>query len=495
MLFFYQKEKIAGLAISDEAVGLLLFKKSKKPLLQEYKKEHGLERGIIQDGVLQDKKRFLKSLKQIVPPRLFHGWREPRKVVVSIPEQLVHYTSFLVPKSLALQPLEDTISSNLEKNSPLPFDQIIYDWEEHSFSDKQKRIQVAYVERGKIDDYLETIQKAGLHPVALEGEFLSIRRFLTSPPKGGRILLLLKPNRITSIILSGNIVSFSRTTGWEGTEKTLKKELLRIIEYYFTEHPRGPVIKELIVDAGENERLKVQTLETEIRRLLKITITELKFPSLETTSGALLGSALRGQVPRGKDKFISLMTPGTEELFHEAQVLLFSKIVNDFIIIISVILVIIFSLTSFYILPGFEKQKDEQIAIKRAQPATQEIAELEEEITGFNTIVEPLANIEGSSPDWVTPLRDITIRVRPGIQVTNISINLASSAVQLGGTAEDIGFMLDFKSALSFSGIYEGDLTIPFSSFEKDTGIPFTYTLHLKDRSILFPFKSSPPLP
>lgn len=490
MMFFGQREKIAGLAISQESIGLLLVKPNKGGGSRvEYIKERPLEEGVIQNGMVHNPDLFKKALKEVVPRRIVSRWREPRKVILSLPEELVHYETLLVSNTLNAEQLENSIVSHLEKNSPFPLEDIIYDWEEYPYSEKQKLILAAFLEKEKTSAYLETIQDTGLYAVALEGEFLSIRRFLGTKEGITRALVLVRPSKITSVILVDNMPSFSRSVPWRGNAQDIKKEVIKILEYYISEHPKGPAVKELIFVASENQRSATKTAQEELGRSLKIEVGWLQAPGAETTNPALLGSSLRGLVPRSKDKFISLMSPGTEELFHETQVLLFSRIVNDFLVIVSVILVIIFSLASFYILPNFSRQKSAQIEIKRAQPATKEIEELEEKVTEFNALVEPLAAIEQNTPDWILPLTDVTIRIRPGIHVNSVSMGKASNTVQIGGTADDIGFLLDFKSALSFSGIYSADLTIPFSSFEKEKDVPFSYGLILKDTSILFPLK------
>lgn len=489
MSFFGKHQAIAGLAISEETVGLLLFKQKVK-YEPAYKKEQELPEEAIHDGKIQNKDSFIKALRGVVPPRIFHTWREPRKVIISLPESIAQYTSFLVPKTLSSKRLEDAICENLERASHLPIDEIYYDFEEYPCSEKQKLIFVASAMKENINAYLELIQKVGLYPIAVESEFLSLRHAIPfRREKRVRILIFLGRKKLQLIITKDAIVLFSRSAPWQGDEKTLKKEVIRMIEYYFTEYPQGPAIKELVLVSAEKQDGFVEPLKQGIGNSFKIGVTSLRSPSSKINNVFLLGAAIRGQVMRRKDKFISLMVPGTEELFHEAQILLISKIVNDFLIIISVILVIIFSLTSFYILPTFEKQKEDQIIRKQAQPPIKEIEELEKKISEFNSNVEPLAEIETSAPDWKTAFFDITLRIREGIHIKRIGAALNSNTISISGNSDDIGSLLDFKSSLSFSGIYTGDFTIPFSSFEKGSDIPFNYNLTFRDKSILFPFK------
>ncbi len=496
MIFLNQKEKIAGLSVNEEKVGLLLLKTEKKDCTIEYEKERLLEEGVIRDGVVRQKELLFRALKEIIPRRFLRYSHEPRKVILNIPEELVRYETLLLPIALSSKNLKNSVVSHLEKHFPIPLGEVTYDWEEHPYSEKQKLILVALVERARVDPYIEAAQRTGLYPVACEGEFLSIRRFLGQKKKEGRLLFLVRSTRITSLIIEGDVPLFSRSISWKGKSEDLEKEILRVVEYYIAEHPKGPAIKEFMMLAGEKERALTESLAPRLTQLFKVSITRVEAPRAKNQYLPLLGSATRGQLPRGKDKFISLMVPGTEELFHEARILLFSRIVNDFLIIISIILVIIFSITSFYILPNFSQQKEAQIAIKRAQPATKEIAELEEKITAFNQLVEPLAAAEVNMPEWTLPLTDILIRVRPGIRIHSITMQADSSMIEVTGIADNIGSLIDFKSALSFSGIYEGNFTIPFSSFEKGFDIPFSYSLVFKDPSILFPLrakeKSSP---
>jgi len=493
--FFSKDSRIAGLSITEESVGFLLLTRKAKKTTAAHFKEQGIAEGAIQNGSIKNKELLGAVIKQVLPSQFLTDWREPRKVVVSIPESVVHYTDFLVSMALGRQRLEDSVISHLEQYSPLPLEKLYYDWEEYPLSEKQKVVFIAFAERTIVNAYLEIIRHAGCHPLAIEGEFLSIRRILSLDAHTVRLFLLAGPRRLNILILKNSSVSFSRSLAWNGNITELEKELTKIVEYYLTEYPESPPIKQLVITSSPHTKGLIPNIKTFIETNFKIETRESPVSSETHASGILEGVARRGLLPQSKDVSISLMVPGTEELFREARLLLFSKIINDFMIIVSVILVLVFSGVSFYLLPTYEKQKEDQIARKRAQPSLQEITELEAHITDFNNFVEPLAAIEQSAPDWIIPLTDIVIRTREGIHIKDISMDAGSKTVTVSGTADDIGFLLDFKSALSFSGIYGGDLAIPFSSFEKEADIPFSYTLAFKNLSILYPSNPQKQLP
>jgi len=499
--YFKKREKIAGLSVHTSSLRVLLLEdKGNNEFFPLYSKTIPLPPNTIVRGELKNPKAFLAALNQIKDLQEF-----TKELTLCISDILSFSTVLSIPSKTPLKQIPGIVRSKLEVQSPIPPDQSLFDWEEYIKKSKDKKeIQVTVGIKNKITAYLTVLARAGFETIIIETFTQSIHRAL-GKGKGTGLFIFISNWGIEISILKEGLIIFqhSEMLGVEAKKESKKErtaiasEVRKVVEYYLSEHPKEKITNFRIIQEKPDPQLPALIEKSLGIHVLtdgpKISLGKKPTPFLEDDQNLIvLGSALRGTIPRAQDTHISLAPIGTEALWAQDKILAFSRIVSDFIIIICVVFILIFGGSWAYLNFFAQRAVQVQLEVLEAQIKTSEtlknINELQTNITAFNQKVYGFNSINARVPDWPLAIGDITSRIRPGIAINSISLNTESGAAQISGQAKTISDLIDFKNVISFSGLYEVEIKIPLSYFERGIDLPLSYTLTLKDPSVIFPY-------
>ena len=216
-----------GLDISDYSLKVVqLGKKRKKTRIQSFNKI-GLEKGILNDGVIALEDRFMERLKKLLEKPRF-GQITSREVVACLPESKTYIKLIKVEKGP--NNLSDIIESEIEKHIPVSIKDIYYDWQKVGEDKKGYSILIGAAPRDIVDQYIEVLGKANLSVVALEIESMAICRSLLkqeSPNFKGEsnknyCLIDIGAKRTSLVIYARNTIVTAISMSVSGQEATDK---------------------------------------------------------------------------------------------------------------------------------------------------------------------------------------------------------------------------------------------------------------------------------
>lgn len=207
---------VAGMDISDRSIKYVKFGRGAKDFFEAFG-EVELPEGAIAGGEIRQEEeieRILSDLRR----------REPclrgSAVVASLPEE----KSFLRPlrlKNVSMENLEGAIRWEIEKQIPLPADNVIYDYEVvpgyDAGSGYTDAILTAFP-RALVDSYVRMLTGAGLRLVALELESQAIVR-ATMPggvAAGARVIVDMGRTRTSFAIVAAGEIVFTTTVAVGG---------------------------------------------------------------------------------------------------------------------------------------------------------------------------------------------------------------------------------------------------------------------------------------
>ncbi|MEK9194991.1 MAG: type IV pilus assembly protein PilM [Patescibacteria group bacterium] len=169
--------RITGLDISDVSMKYLSFDSTKKnKIIVSAYGEIVYPAGIITNGEVKDEEKLTDILKQWLA-------KEKKKlplpfVVLSLPEEKSFIRAAQIPR-VKSEDVANAVRWEIENQIPLPFEEIIYDYEViKSPDDNQDHIDVIITAfpRNILNAYIRAVKGAGLEPYAIELESQSVVR-------------------------------------------------------------------------------------------------------------------------------------------------------------------------------------------------------------------------------------------------------------------------------------------------------------------------------
>lgn len=482
---------IAGLEIKDAALRLVRFqedgslKKAGVPL----------EPGIIEDGRISDRGRFIRSLNQL--REQFTSVKEKVPVIAIIPSANVFVKVFSLPP-LTGEKVQEAARLNLESISPIEFKNAYADWQPVGAQEKDGKVELlgAFAAKDAVDSYTQALESAGFLPVAVEFSSLAIAR-LAKQYAGAvnfdkpHVAVHLSSDGIDFMIFRSGNLYFDYFVPW----KLIREDSRSAREILFKDFKDTIVreIKKVVIFYGsrwggrlDNLILITQALQPEITNLIKenfeFQVTELKlsgFLELDPVWFAAAGGAVRGRLPRSKDNFISLTALGTEDAYLQSEIIFFIKLWRNAILTVLAFLFIMFVAADSF-LARTSNNLTEQLQSVLAVPGGIEVIKLREQAENFNQLVEKALIAKEQSQSFLPIFSKIDALLSPGITLDRLSIIAGDSSIFLVGKAKDERAALDFKNRLAAAG-YK-DVNLPLSDLEtKPDGIvSFSLTFSLR---------------
>ncbi len=175
-----------------------------------------LPQGTIVDGEMAKPEAVVSAIRELLdtakPKKI-----TSREVVCSLPEMKAFLRIISLPQ-MSPEEAAQAIQWEIEGNIPLTLDQIYFDYQildRHFGSDPRKMSAlVVAVARNVVDQYVDALAQAGLHPVALETESLAQARSLLplTEHKKTTLIVDLGDRRTSFLMAVGNVPVFTSSS-------------------------------------------------------------------------------------------------------------------------------------------------------------------------------------------------------------------------------------------------------------------------------------------
>ncbi len=475
-----KKKYFTGVEISDLNIRIAYFRPKKKVTKQILKSitetlenelilvEESIPENIIANGAIVDKELFRKIIKDIWKREKLYG----SYAVVSIPEDKIYSHIFPFPKTVSDIHLKEAIDLAIDFQLPFKRDTVYIGWEDTDGAGETNKILVSTIPKNIADDYIKTLEEAGVNTFALESHIASIARSVKLQP--GELSLLTKKNQssVTIFTVKDNILQFSRTLPalFIKEENFLKDETNKIKNSLESE------LKETIHEVSFTET----TIRDKFLKYLE------NISNLEPQSKWLIpvGAVVRGEISQGQDNQISLLPVGIAETYKYHNIKTFTKLTRNLLIVVSLFFLFTFIAAYLYIFSVSQIIQNES-SILSTFPVTSDIIQKESLIKKVNSLTLVSQSILSNTPNWSILIDEINSRVIPGITMSSFGAPSLSDMMFVTGTAKSRDILNQFKKSFQAS-TYFTEIDLPITNLEQKADIPFSISFHLKDPSMLY---------
>jgi type IV pilus assembly protein PilM len=219
--------------ISDSSLKIVQLKKKKGSLRLASFGSNKIPFGIVKNGEIKDPLRLADIIKNTLANNIKGETIKTSYVFASLPEEKSFLDILQVPLVEA-EELERVVRYEVENHIPLGLNKVYFDFRkigDNTLNSNKKYQEVLIVASPKtvVDSYLATFEKAGLLPVHLEIESLSLARSLLKKPGPKRPVLIIDfgKNKTGLIIFSRGSVRF--TSSIPVSSKQLTSNLRKVL--------------------------------------------------------------------------------------------------------------------------------------------------------------------------------------------------------------------------------------------------------------------------
>jgi len=212
-----------GLDLSDLSVKVVQMKESggKKEVISFGSED--ISQGSIVDGEIIKQDNVVNAIKKAVNGACPHKIKT-KKVICSLPETKAFLRIINLPQ-IKTEEVQEAIKWEIEANIPMSVDQVYYDWQvlDRNFISEKGKMSVLVVAFSKkvIDQFLETIELAGLEVVGMEIESIAqARSLLREDDERTSLVVDLGDRRTSLLIIIANIPCFTSSIPISGSGMT-----------------------------------------------------------------------------------------------------------------------------------------------------------------------------------------------------------------------------------------------------------------------------------
>ncbi len=480
---------VGGLEISDTALRFAVFdgKTWKFTSLR-------LPPGLMESNRIQNRAEFILAAQRLRAQIL--GEDEARgkgkiNVVVSLSSISIYSQVFGLP-IIQGENLEKAVQLNVQMVSPVEVKEAYSGWQLVGEDKDTFRLEVlsAFVDRKVVDDVTQALEETGFVVVAIESRALALARLVRE--RGVRIdlakpyiLINLDTAGLDFLILRRGQLYFEYFHSWkemqnekqqvtrEAFEALLKRSLYQVLNFYTAHWPEP--LKEVLVSTnalqGEMSQIIVKNFGLTVQPLT-ITADAQFTPDWFVA----IGSALRGLMPRGEDKDISLLGIGAQERFRHEQILNFIGFWRVVVpAVMGLLLVSFVSADAFLI--NMRRSLESQQAFQLTKEEVAEISSLQSQAVRFNQTV----GLIQSAKKLIKPKGPLVEKIEGLLETHHITMSRlrlqdSISPLTLSGEAPSETDILDFKKALDADPLF-GGTELPLTEIRKTSGKGFSFSI------------------
>src|SRR3989344_22972 len=174
-------KKFFGLDISDYSIEAVLVKKSLFGKARIVSYARSILRGeVVRNGVVKKPDTLAEAITRVLASA------EPRPIktkqcVISIPDSQAFTTIFKLPAGLRHGEIKNTIPFKAEEVIPFKASEVYFDFKSIAKKEGTQEVFYAAAQVGVVDSLVSAVAAAGLEPLALDLESVSLARSLVSP--------------------------------------------------------------------------------------------------------------------------------------------------------------------------------------------------------------------------------------------------------------------------------------------------------------------------
>lgn len=272
-IFSSVKNDVFGLDIGDKTIKTIQFKKKGKLIYLFSYNGVPTPSGSIEKGKIKNKKAIAETIKKAYQEGKINPIKT-KKVISLLPETSVFTKIIELPKKMPQKQIEEAIKWEIDESIPFSYEETYIDWHILKTPSGQKKPKIKVLlliaQKNIVNDYVETLQMAGLEPLALEVEPSAVTRSLVKKESEEGVLIADIGANTTGITIfdQGSIqLTCSVLHGGEdftgAIAKNLKLDFRKAEEIKINPTPeRVPQIQKAISPY-------LKTIALEIRRSLK----------------------------------------------------------------------------------------------------------------------------------------------------------------------------------------------------------------------------------
>lgn len=506
--FLNPRQLVGGLEIGDSDIKFILIKDNS--LVSASLK---LPMGVVESGKIKDK-TALKTILNKLHSQIGSGFGKKDKicVIVNIPDTDIYTQIFNLPM-LSPESIEEAARLNLQMISPIDFSGVHANWQKVSDVDTeggQLEIFGAFAPRQFIDEFEECLREENFTVTAVEFSSLAVSRLTSGLGYLSDFFLLLNigDNGLSFNLIKNYNLHFNHFIPWPAKEdrqisfdavkEIIIEETQKVLNFANNHWPKSQLSDILLIAPSLEEKVSQVVKENFSLSVKKLvlpstltssgegwSITNSQLPSLSPNWLSVLGSAMRGLIPRQKDKIISLTDIAPLKEFQRQQIINFIRVWRN-IVLISLVSIFIVFLTVEIFLMRTTGNLNEQLASMPNSPEIEEVAKLQNEAKNFNKDVELITGAAEGKVDWSLFLVKIRELARKEIIIKKIFIQSLNAPVFFSGQANSESAILNFKERLESEPGFK-EVNLPLSEIKAlpngliDFSISFKITIEALD--------------
>lgn len=507
---------ISAISIEERMVKVFCFDKAINRITKVGK--YALPAGIIEEGILkkpQELQSFFLSLKQKIWPKEKNVW-----VVLSLPSANF-YTNLLSLPDLEEERFKEAVVFNTQMISPLPLEEVYFDWEDWgaSVKDNEREVFVALGIKKQINPFLELLGQAGFQIVAIEPWALSLVRFFQyfGEKQQSILSISLRTEGIEFILSEDNKLIFFDFDSWSEifgakiprqiTLEMLKKhfdgEIPMLLNFYFLKRKK-PLQKFVFISsqpqqnmargiapgqasAGSDNYQIAGILGKWLNETYKLAPLNINLPPymrwVSREWFAVIGTALRGLIPRHQDAIVSLSPVGTEDSYEQNHLYRVTSVWTKAVLAVIVSFTLTFGILNATFFVSAKNRYQAAVAKPLDTATVDKETGLLKAADEFNALVGILEKAQVYKKDWKTTFNNIfDSGGQKGIIIQRILIsNAPANNITMSGQAVKKDAVISWKQDLETSGLLK-DINLPLEAMvETAAGVSFSLNAKIQN--------------
>lgn len=175
MRLFNRHDGLIGIDITSVTVKLLELTPSGDGYQVESYAVRPLPDGAVDERRIQD----VEAVAEVLGRAVSRAKPTTRKAVVAVPASSAITKTLLVPVSLSEEDIEERIVTESDRYIPFPFNEVAFDFQclgPSEFNEDEQCVLLVACRRQEISQLTDTLERAGLEPVAVDVESFAVER-------------------------------------------------------------------------------------------------------------------------------------------------------------------------------------------------------------------------------------------------------------------------------------------------------------------------------
>ncbi len=360
---------------------------------------------LVVGGVIKDTQQFVEALRALKVQIVGRAMHRAVNAVVTLSSTNIYSQVFSLPVIVG-ESFEKAIELNMQMISPDDPAQTYSGWQVVGGSAQSDRIEVlgAFMSRSIVDDMKRALNDAGFVVYALESRALSLARTIRTISAGfdqarSYIVINLDSNGLEFLVIRKGQLYFEYGNPWrdfetEGHEiaqmvfeRLVVRNLHQVLNFY-NSHWSEPVTEIFLSASALNNEVTAIINANFEHTIRKLGLTSAE--PIEPDWFVVLGSGLRGLIPRRYDKDLSLLGSTAEDEFRSHQIVDFLGFWRVAVPAALTVLLAAFLGVDAFLMQTSTMVKDQVASTVVDERHSQEVAAIKSEVNEFNEFVSKI---------------------------------------------------------------------------------------------------------